>query len=327
MNYLKLKHIYKMNQAYFNSFYNIDSIKDAQMLNMYSLINKKSSNLLDEKDKIEIKKNTKLFLISIVLAPIKLLEHSMGIILSTFLLYKQKINIAEFTAGISSYLMIMSSIKALFELYLYQKQFETMNKPFFDFFEKENRGGKIEKNFDHIIELKNVYFSYENHEVIKNISLTIKKGEKIALVGQNGSGKTTLVNLILGLYLPSHGSVYYDSYTTSQINEQTLHKNQSIVQQNPIKYNISLRDNIGFGDNKIDVSELVQDLHTNIDENTIIGLEFGKRDFSGGQWQMISIYRGLSKMHNIIVLDEPSSALDAFTEKEVFSKLNRINIG
>lgn len=325
MNYLKLKHIYKMNQAYFNSFYAIDAIKDAQMLNMYSLINKKSSNLLDEKDKIEIKKNTKLFFISLILSPIKLLGDSMGIILSTYLLYKQRINIAEFTAGISSYLMIMSNIKALFELYLYQKQFEIMNKPFFTFFEKPNRSGDAEKSFNKAIIFKNVSFSYGNQKVLKNISLTIKKGEKIALVGKNGSGKTTLVNLILGLYLPSAGSIYYDLDETSQIKEQALHKNQSMVQQNPIRYNISLKDNIEFGANEIDTRELIKDLAIDIDENMIVGLEFGKRDFSGGQWQMISIYRGLGKRHDIIVLDEPSSALDAFTEKKIFSKFNEIS--
>lgn len=321
-NYKELNHISKVQYEYFDSFLEIDALKDAQMLNMSSIITRKHDELIDNRKKLVSNKNKKVLILGISLSLLKLIGSSAGLILSSILLFNGNINASGFTAGVSTYALLLSNFKNLFDLMAYQKSFETMNKPFFDFIELDERNGKSLMKFNDKITFDHVSFSYQNNEVIKDVSFEIKKGEKVAIVGINGSGKTTLVNLLLGNYLPTKGKVLYDGISTQDSNENILHQNQSYVQQNVMRYNLSLQDNLSFGNYSSELDKRISNLDLNLPKTTLLGLDFGGVDLSGGQWQRISIERSFYKNADIYVLDEPTSAIDPLKETKLYEEFD-----
>lgn len=170
-------------------------------------------------------------------------------------------------------------------------------------------------------------FRYAGQErlALEDINLAIKKGEVIAIVGENGAGKTTLTNVILGLFLPSSGTVYYDGIDISTISEANLHKNQSVVPQNFNRYKMTIRDNIVMGNfNDVNEKKIEQKKQAFLDDsgisqNTLLGKEFGGRELSGGQWQQLSCARGFYKNSEFLVLDEATSAIDPLKEKAMYN--------
>jgi len=199
---------------------------------------------------------------------------------------------------------------------------------YFNFFDqrKEVHLGTPVESSGIEVECRNVSFSYYENDILalNNVSLKIRPGEKIVLVGENGSGKTTLAKLILGLYNPSSGEI--------TLGKGLLKDGQSpkitAVFQDFTKYLLTLRHNVGYGetafmnnDDKIyEVLENVNlsenDYYMKLDEQ--LGPQFGGRDFSQGQWQKIAVARGsLRKNHGISVLDEPTASLDPITESRM----------
>lgn len=182
----------------------------------------------------------------------------------------------------------------------------------------------------HFLELKNTYFSYPNckEPTLKNISLKIKLGENIAIVGNNGAGKTTLVKILAGLYKPSKGNVFYgDEFNLSN----QKYDNISIVPQEAMIYNLSLKDNIKisniYSDNDIDAKKILLNVLGEEKVNafddgseTFVGKEFGGIDLSGGEKQRISYGRAIYRNNTLLFLDEPTSAIDPLTEKKIYKE-------
>ena len=165
---------------------------------------------------------------------------------------------------------------------------------------------------------------YNNEEVLKDISFTVHKNEKVAIVGENGAGKTTLVNVLLGLF-DGNGSVCVngvDPYL--DLNRQTEQSNIVSVMQNFGRYcGISLGNNISFGkplNNQIceKLKSILGMSDQEIDRvlSETMGNEFGGIDISGGQWQKIALLRG-KMSHKIVVLDEPTASMDPLSEVKV----------
>ena len=186
------------------------------------------------------------------------------------------------------------------------------------------------------IELKNISYSYPSSDklVISGVSLNLKKGEKIAIVGKNGAGKTTLVKLICGLYLSNSGKVLYDDIDIKTVNESCLYTRFSAVFQDFGKYMLTLRQNIALSDYKnIDnnnkMEHAIRNSNFNLDYagkilDTTIGREYGGIELSGGEWQRVAIARGFFREHDVIVLDEPTSAIDPIIENEMYEKFVEI---
>lgn len=179
----------------------------------------------------------------------------------------------------------------------------------------ENLGAEAD-----IISLEGVSFKYPHSKeyVLKNVNLKIKKGEKIALVGENGSGKTTLTKILLGLYETTEGKVIVPEAIK-----------ESAVFQDFRRYKMTLRENITISDvkEKIDeeyIESIGQKTGILPDLNTNLGVEFGGIDLSGGQWQRIAIARGLYKKHDLIVLDEPTAAIDPLEESAIYKQFVEI---
>ena len=183
------------------------------------------------------------------------------------------------------------------------------------------------------IELKNVHFSYDGtREVINNVSLKIRKGETIALVGASGGGKSTLSELIPRFYDVTAGEVLFDGVNIKNYTQESLRRNMSIVAQETVLFNDSIEGNILMGKPNATHEEVVAaakvaNAHSFIEEssegyNTNIGDKGTK--LSGGQRQRLSIARAVLKNPEILILDEATSALDTESEKLVQEALTTL---
>ena len=194
------------------------------------------------------------------------------------------------------------------------------------------------RSFNERITFSNLAFSYpgNNKPVLNNISLEIKKGEVLALVGPNGAGKSTLVRLLCRLYDPTSGMICLDEKDIRHIDPDEYRKLFSVVFQDFMLFNMSAGENIRLGDISEESSAKIEAAAraTSIDglisslpdgyKTTIGNLFEESRELSWGEWQKIAISRALFRESPLLIMDEPSSALDAETEFEIFSKLRQI---
>lgn len=213
-------------------------------------------------------------------------------------------------------------------------------RDFFDLKDKFNRGkGTKTPSVAPSISLQNVSFKYPQAEndVLKNINLTINKGEKIALVGLNGAGKTTLVKLLCGLYSSTDGNVLIDEKNIFEYNVDEYYAILSVVFQDIILMPISVAKNIALCEEKdINRDRLIEVLKLSglydkvmmleNKENTLLmkSIHDNATDFSGGEKQKLALARALYKNGNIIILDEPTAALDPIAENEMYQKYNEL---
>ena len=192
------------------------------------------------------------------------------------------------------------------------------------------------------LEVENLTFTYPGTEspTLENINLRITRGEKIAIVGPNGSGKTTLAKLLCRLYDPDSGRISLDGKGIDRYDLQEYRKLFSVVFQDFMLYYLTAGDNIRLADNtgsdnqerlrraasKAGVSALLENLPQGYE--TMLGHQTGgSRELSWGEWQKIAIARALYRDSPVLILDEPSSSLDADSEYEIFSDLDRITDG
>lgn len=184
------------------------------------------------------------------------------------------------------------------------------------------------------IEFRNVYFSFENQPIFKNLNLIIYPGQKIGLVGFSGTGKTTLINLLLRLYEIDSGEILIDNQNIKKVQLSSLYENINLVPQENILFHRSIIDNILYSSTEVDTTKdnlkkaiSLAALDEFIDklpqkENTPVG-ERGSF-ISGGQKQRISLARAYLKNSKILILDEATSNLDNITEKTIQENLDKI---
>ena len=189
--------------------------------------------------------------------------------------------------------------------------------------EKAGEISKLEGN----VELKNITFGYSKlaEPLIKNFSISIKSGERIAIVGPSGCGKSTLSKLISGLYQPWSGEVLFDGKGRSEYPRDVITGSVAVVDQDIILFEGTIADNIRMWDESIEESDIIMAAHDAHLHEDIMKMPGGYRrkltdhgrDLSGGQRQRMEIARVLAQDPTIIILDEATSALDAKTEYDV----------
>jgi ATP-binding cassette subfamily C protein len=178
------------------------------------------------------------------------------------------------------------------------------------------------------VEVENVCFSYGETPVLNGVSLAIRPGEKVALVGASGGGKSTLVQVILGLYPPASGTVNFDGVPMTEIGMEVVRSHVATVLQNPALFNDTVRMNLTLGRELTDkqlwqalevaqLADTVRELPNGLD--TIVGRQ-GVR-LSGGQRQRLAIARMVLSDPQVVILDEATSALDAETEAKLHDAL------
>lgn len=203
---------------------------------------------------------------------------------------------------------------------------------------ESTRQGKEEAGWGDIV-LENVCFSYPDapKEAVHHVSLTLKKGETLAVVGENGSGKSTLIRLISGLYVPSLGSVRHNGTETKTVSFDSLFAKTSAVFQKYQRYQMTLQENIAIGAVQKEAGEEELDrvcamagtdaADTAFPDGyqTMLSREFDGVDLSGGQWQRIAIARGFFRDHDLIILDEPTAAIDPYEETRIYNRFAEIS--
>ncbi len=192
------------------------------------------------------------------------------------------------------------------------------------------------------IEFVNVSFGYEGSErrVLRDISFTIHPGETVAIVGRNGAGKTTLIKLLARLYDPSAGRVLIDGHDLREYDPEDLRRHIAVMFQDYATYQATARENIGLGriehlDDAAAVSnaaersgaaEVIDKLPDKYD--TMLGKWFDEGvNLSGGEWQKVALARAFMRDAEILILDEPTAALDAQAEFELFQRLHALTTG
>ncbi len=187
------------------------------------------------------------------------------------------------------------------------------------------------------ITVEDAVFRYPGQDApaLDGVTLTLHRGEVIAFVGENGSGKSTLAKLISGLYLPDRGAVRWDGTATADLDAAALHERVAVVLQDPLHWPVTAADNIRIGrlDRPDPDGAVLADAAARSGADavlatlpeggaTMLSRQFQKgRDLSGGQWQRLSVGRGLYRDAALVIADEPTAAMDARAEHAVFAAL------
>jgi ATP-binding cassette subfamily B protein len=187
--------------------------------------------------------------------------------------------------------------------------------------------------------VENVTFTYPDADrpALSDVSLEIGAGEVVALVGENGSGKTTLAKLVAGLYSPEQGHVHWDGRDVGELDPEDVRRRVAVIFQDFARYLLPARENVGLGRH-----ERVEDLDAIVHAaeragahgflsglpegyETMLGREFaGGWDLSIGQWQRVALARAFFRDAPFVILDEPTAALDARAEADLFARLREL---
>ncbi|MBR5420774.1 MAG: ABC transporter ATP-binding protein [Lachnospiraceae bacterium] len=205
--------------------------------------------------------------------------------------------------------------------------------------EQENKGEKIPAYTDYEFTFEDVWFQYPGAEsyALKSLNLTVKAGEKLAVVGLNGAGKSTFIKLLLRLYEPTKGRILLNGKDISEYERSEYYRLFSPVFQDvwmfafPLKANVSMKDAAETDEEKVKscledagMKEAVDELKHGIDTEVLKVVSDEGVDFSGGEKQKIALARALYKNGPVVVLDEPTAALDALAEARLYEDFNKL---
>jgi len=336
-NNLRHRQITKTRQCdyFWSLFSKKEAVKEMRVLNVGEFFKQKwiiiRNEMLEEETSVE----GKLLLLLNLGMIVKNFFYGVNIAISIFLTINQTITIAEFAGCLVAFSTLQGAATNI--TYIMSELYRLLHyaEDFYNFIALKTEEAGIEDFglFTSEIKLENVFFSYPNTKryALDKINLTIKKGEHVVIVGENGSGKTTLSKLLTGCFKPVLGKVLMDNQDISQIKPESILKNFSVVSQNFIHYNMTLRENITISDISNRDNDFVLDSaikKANLEmvveqcggKDVLLGKEFGGYELSGGQWQKIAIARGIFRDAPIIILDEPTSALDPLIEAEILER-------
>ncbi|HEX7232363.1 MAG TPA: ABC transporter ATP-binding protein [Candidatus Binatia bacterium] len=246
-----------------------------------------------------------------------------------------------FRQGQTTFQSILAGIGNIYENNLFMAHY-------FEFLELKPRleagtaRRKLPASLSQGVEFRNVGFRYPDQEdwVLHGINLTMRPGEKIALVGHNGAGKTTLIKLLARLYDPSEGIILFDGIDIREVDPLDLRQKIGVIFQDFVRYHLPARENIGFGQigtaenmdsiiasaRKSGAEAIIEKLPEGYE--TTLGRWFhGGHELSLGEWQRIALARAFMRDAEILVLDEPTASLDAQTEYEIFQRFKELTQG
>lgn len=335
-------------------YYNKKSIENTEKLNNYfgetfsgintiNLFNiqKERRAELERYNEEETEISKRYFTIQSALSPVESMTKYLIISIIIYLCIQGKV--AGMDVGIIY--VVVSYIDKFFEpighiLYHYEnlQQGKVSIKRIDDLLQKKENieniyEGESTEKLEGNIRFKNVNFSYiEGKQILNDVTFSINKGEKVALVGQTGAGKTTIINLILGFYKINSGNILFDGKNMDDISLESIRKNVSLIQQNPyifddtIKRNIIINDNNTISDEKIiDILKQVG-LYDKIQtfENGIYE-KVKDSSFSKGEKQLLAFARAIAKETSIYIFDEPTSNIDIESEAQLKNVIDNLS--
>jgi len=355
---------------YDSTLTNREFFKETRILGGFSQMLSRLMEAYRKLSKAEWKTNKKKNLLELAMGCFTATGWGVILYLLVYSLLNGKISVGAFAAVFGSLTMVFDYIQSSFYLINFIAEGHGAGQNYVRFLDlPEHSGTKQTANIAQGISLDNVSFGYPNAESmsVDGVSLEIKQGETIAIVGENGAGKTTLVRLMIGLYRPTAGNCVVRGIDTATADFASLFGGLSGVFQKYQKYQMTLKDNIQVSELKVSgdsfqVSDGVNAVRPGTDTinavrpgtdtingvptvllsvgvdaddsetfpaglDTMLSREFDGVDLSGGQWQRIAIARGLYRMHDIVVLDEPTAAIDPLEESRIYKMFVDISKG
>jgi len=259
------------------------------------------------------------------------------IFITTFLVWQYDGNIASIIPILSIFILSLYRLLPSFnriltgynEILFFHKSIQIIRN---EFNSKVEVLGEGKITFNKNIVIKNIDFGYlKNKQILKNLSLKIKKGSSIAFIGESGSGKSTLVDIIMGLSNPNNGSIFSDGVQIKETNLKSWRRKIGYIPQSVYLFDGSIGENITFGAiyDRDKVNLILQKVSLNSflkskdGQDTHVGENGAK--LSGGQKQRVAIARALYSNPEILILDEATSALDIATEKKIMDEIYNIS--
>lgn len=252
-----------------------------------------------------------------------------GSVLAVVLMVCGRLSLGELAAVLSLVSTLVGDVKELLTGYAGFVTKKNEAAQFFDFMDlPEREEGEACENIA-LIEAENLKYRYPltDRYVLDGVSLTIRKGEKIAFVGENGMGKTTLVKILAGLLAPSEGRLKINGKEAEGYRCDSRYDRTAVMMQSPARYTtFTLGDNVFLGnvsgerdEEALDRALAFSDLGDKSKES-LLGKDVGGVDLSGGEWQKLAIARTVYRDRDFMILDEPTSSLDPLAEAEIFRK-------
>ncbi|MDO6431016.1 ABC transporter ATP-binding protein [Flavitalea sp. BT771] len=258
------------------------------------------------------------------------------------------LSIGDLTFLAGSFRQLRSLLEGILSRFTSVSQGAIYLRDLFEFFEIQPRikvadhprpfPKKIREGFT----FENVGFRYMNSErwAIRHLSFTLKPGEKLALVGENGAGKTTLIKLLARLYDPVEGQIFLDGFDLREYDPEALRRNIGIIFQDYLRYQMTFAQNIAVGNivHKDDRALIESAAQQSLADKLALRLPdqydqaLGRRfhqgvELSGGEWQKVALARAYMREAQLLILDEPTAALDARAEYEVFQRFADLTRG
>lgn len=310
-----------------------DTIKEMRVMGSSEYLTDKyfsvQREVFEENKRFSLKSGFRTFLCDFF----KILSYAVSIAFCIYLLRSSLITIGAFSACLGAFTSMQGVSQSLLSSFASIKSQCNYANDYYDFFEFKTDKKASEKceGFRNTLSAKNLTFRYPgaNRNALDGVDFTVYKGEKIAVVGENGSGKTTLTKLLMGLYAPTEGEVDMDGKNITDF-DGSYYENFSLVAQRFGKYSLTFGENIAFSRftelsdreridstaKSVGIDKLIQEMG-GID--TDLGIEFGGKELSGGQWQKVALTRGVFRDADILILDEPTSSLDPMIEYDILS--------
>ncbi len=320
-------------------FYLRDYAKELRITNISSTLYDIFEKASNDSSKVYVRYSKKIVIVNFLLSFLYQVFSRFGLLLYLFIkVYLDIISVADFSGLYSaansllvSFQSLSDVVKRFYDNDLYIRKFREFDSLSI---KRKEEGIKIDLMklpWNEII-INNIHFSYDGvNDILKGISFKIKRGEKIAIVGDNGAGKTTLIDILLGLYSPQKGNIMIDDIPITDVDTQTYFGNFGVVPQFFNLYATTLANNILMDSYKIeDEKKIIDALKCSELDQKIMSWQEGihsqiTREFneegiylSGGEMQKVAIARVFVNKRPIILLDEPSSAIDPISEYNIF---------
>lgn len=328
----KFEYFYKLSK-------NAEASKDIKLYGFSDYLVKTAADFIYQIEHINAKYTKQSAAISGVRALLNLVRELVAYAYLTYLVLKNRLSVSEFTfcfgiiTGFSNWIMnlvfsFMEISRCCTDCALYR-----------EFVEESVSEGKPEVDFGEVrsIEFSNVFFTYpaSDTETIRNMSFKVNKGENIAIVGENGAGKTTAIKLLCGLYYPSEGDILINGRSSKEFSSDSYFDLFSAVFQDYCFMPMTIAENITAEQSydkerlfaafdKAGVTDKINSLSEK--ENTLMVKDVYKNaaDFSGGEKQKLLLAKAVYKNAPVLILDEPTAALDPISENELYLKYNEL---
>ncbi|UOK64044.1 ABC transporter ATP-binding protein [Paenibacillus amylolyticus] len=330
-------------QYYFNLITGAEAQKEISAYNSYSFLKtkwKEEKEYIDKQkvslEKLNVTTNLRSEMVTVACTALIMFMVASQIRNSTMTIGDYVAVTMAVSVTIMNISLLMQDASRLIENYRYMNRAEEVGKEQAkaELISDENNEGKPFV-FQDSISVRNISFCYPNSTMnaVDNLSIEIKRGETIAILGENGSGKSTFIKLLLGLYEANRQQVFYDGIPISELDMDDYRQRTVVVFQDFMKYHMTLRENAGMGDiqnmNNNDQKMIaifkrlgIYDKFTNGLDTKLGYMDSDAINLSGGQWQRVALSRFYAKENaDLIIFDEPTASLDPMTEYLIFKDI------